>query len=117
MRFGPATVAIGDDDTSLTCRLAGEVDLANSGEIFAAIARALSGTHHQLLLDLTDVTYVDSAGLALLVDINMRLTTRRTALRVVAPPGSPAQRILALCGLDTLLDLTDPRLPHGETGG
>src|SRR5687767_1298008 len=84
-RFGAASVTLIDQGDLLTCRIAGEIDLANSGEIFAAISRAVSAEHEQIQLDLSDTTYIDSAGLALLVDINSRLHTRRTPLVVTAP--------------------------------
>jgi len=98
-------MAVIDDGDRLTCRVGGEIDLANSGEIFSAIAKAVTADHEEIVLDLGETTYVDSAGLALLVDINGRMQTRRTRLSVHAPDGSPAQRLLSLSGIDKVIDV------------
>ena len=89
----------------IACCIAGEVDLANSPDLFAAIARVVAPDTDRLLIDLTEVTYLDSAGLALLVDISDRLQVRRTRLVLVAPEGSPARRLLTISGLDKVIDL------------
>lgn len=102
-RHGAASVSILDDAGRLTCRIAGEVDLANSGEIFAALSRSLTAEHEELVVDLSETSYIDSAGLSLLVDINNRLRTRRTGMVVAAPPGSAAARLLSLSGLDKVI--------------
>ena len=94
-----------DDGSDLTCRIAGDIDLANSAEIFGAIAKAVTAAHDRLVIDLGDATYIDSAGLALLVDISERLHVRRTRLALTAPEGSPARRLLMISGLDKVVDL------------
>lgn len=107
-RYGTASLHVFDDGARLRCRIAGEIDLANSGDIFAAISRALTSDHEGLVIDLGETSYIDSAGLALLVEINGRLQTRRTRLVVVAAATSAARRLLAISGVDQVLEVTDP---------
>jgi anti-sigma B factor antagonist len=59
-----------------------------------------------LVVDLSDVRYVDSSGLSPLFDLRRRLRTRRQELRVVVPPQSHVRRALELVDLDStaLLD-------------
>jgi anti-anti-sigma factor len=104
-RYGSASLGLDDDGARLTCHIAGEIDLANSGDLFAAVSRAVTAEHEELVLDLGDTTYIDSAGLALLVDINGRLMTRRTRLVLLAGEGSPARRLLAISGIDKVIDV------------
>ncbi|MGW6817630.1 STAS domain-containing protein [Streptomyces sp. NPDC055005] len=49
------------DGTALLTAV-GEIDMSNTGELAAALA----GTHGPLVLDLTGVEYLDSAGLSVL---------------------------------------------------
>ena len=114
MRYGAASVELIDDGGRLTCHIEGEIDLANSGEIFGAISRAVTADHEELVLDVGETTYIDSAGLALLVDINGRLQTRRTSLIVAAPDGSAAQRLLSLSGLDKVITVHPTVDPTGS---
>lgn len=44
----------------------GEVDLSTAGELEAAVAAALADRPTALVVDLTDVTFLDSAGLGVL---------------------------------------------------
>ena len=53
-----------------------------------------------LILDLSEVTYLDSSGIHLLFDLGRRLAARRQALRLVVPPGAPMRRVLELCAVD-----------------
>jgi len=52
-----------------------------------------------LVLDLSEATYIDSAGIHLLFRLGGRLTRRRQQLRVVVPDGAPIRKIVTLAGL------------------
>ena len=58
-----ATLEIGLRGTLVVGRLEGEVDLSNAAALEARILAALRGAS-ALVLDLADVTYLDSAALA-----------------------------------------------------
>lgn len=78
-------------------RLAGEVDIAAAEalerEILAEVAGATS-----VVVDLTAVGFLDSAGLRLLDRVVGECDDRGVASRVVVPPGSPARLPLEVCG-------------------
>ena len=61
------------------------------------------------MLDLTEVTYLDSSGIHLLFDLGRRLAARRQALRLVVPESSPMRRVLELCAVDAVAPM-DPEL-------
>lgn len=93
--------------------LAGEVDLGNAESIAQKITGAISNQARRVSLDLTDVAYLDSAGLRILFSLADRLTTLQIELELVAPLRSPARRVIELSGLDSLTSLDPPRRPPG----
>ena len=56
-------------------------------------------------IDLSDVSYLDSAGVRMLAELDHRLGWRAQALRVVAPEASRSRRVLAIAGLERVLSL------------
>ncbi|MGW5263237.1 STAS domain-containing protein [Microbispora sp. NPDC004025] len=46
--------------------VSGEIDMSNAGELEAALTDAAGGDGHALLVDLSAVEYLDSAGLTVL---------------------------------------------------
>ena len=83
----------------------GEIDSSNATELRLALSERLPSASSALVLDLSDVTYLDSAGVQLLFDLGRRLAARRQAMRLVVPDGSPMRRVLKLCAIDTVAPL------------
>lgn len=86
-------------------RLHGEVDISNDKEVLAAIEMAVPHSALRLIVDLTHTTYLDSAGLALLLRLAERLQARRQQMGIVAPVGSPVRTVLELTGLPRVIPL------------
>ena len=86
-------------------RVHGEVDLSNAQEVSAAIGNAMGQEARGLVVDLSDITYLDSAGVALLLRLAERLRARRRQLYLVVPRGSPVRRILDFTGLPRVIPL------------
>jgi anti-anti-sigma factor len=84
-------------------RLQGDVDRDNVEQLRAALEGIEVPPQGTVELDLSGAQYLDSAALHVL----SRLARRREGprVRIVAPPGSRAARILALSGLDQVLDV------------
>lgn len=93
-----ASVTVGEHGSSLLVAISGEVDISNIDSI-ADIIHALPNTEDGLLIDLTDVSYLDSSAVSLLHDLAMRLRSRAQRMVVVSPPGTPPRRILELTAL------------------
>jgi anti-anti-sigma factor len=102
------SVDVQRDGSTCTLVIAGEVDLQNS-ESLASIGRmaldAVNG-HEVLIIDLTDVYFMDSTGLDALVVINneARVNGHQLRLRGLQPLVS---RVLELGGLASAFDLVD----------
>jgi anti-anti-sigma factor len=82
-------------DGVLVARLTGEIDMSNAGDLRAAITQSTPSGSLGVVLDLTDVDYIDSAGIHLLYRLGESLRARGQALRVVIPPGSVASDALS----------------------
>jgi anti-sigma B factor antagonist len=94
-----ADVQLNDDGRVVVARLTGELDLSNTGNIFAALAESVPNSALALILDLTDVQYLDSAGIHLIYELREKLRARGQALQLVIPSDSPAGDALGLAGV------------------
>jgi anti-anti-sigma factor len=86
-------------------RVHGEIDLSNAHEVSSAIGIAMGQEAQGLVVDLSDITYLDSAGVALLLRLAERLRARRRQLHLVVPRGSPVRRVLDFTGLPRVIPL------------
>jgi len=92
-REGPATVV------SVT----GEIDIDTVTDLTDALAEALSETD-RLVVDLTEVGFIDSIGLRGLVDIHIQATGAGRRLRLVVGQGA-TRRPIEISGLDQVLSI------------
>lgn len=95
--------------------LNGEHDLTTKAAVAATIASAARRTDGDLLVDLSEVTFMDASTIGALIAEHNRLWARSRSLLLRAPP-PPAARVLDLCGLAHLVHRAgaEPRGPAGE---
>ena len=74
--------------------LAGELDLASAPHAGETIEAAVPASARGLVIDFSELAFIDSSGIAMLFDLARRLGGRRQQLRVVAVPGDPVARVL-----------------------
>jgi anti-anti-sigma factor len=86
-------------------RVYGEIDMSNDREVLTAIEVAVARETDRLVVDLTHTTYLDSAGLALLLRLADRIQARQQMLSVVVPVESPVRRTFELTGLPSVIDV------------
>jgi anti-anti-sigma factor len=89
--------ALGD---VVVARIEGEVDASNSADIGVRLRAALSNRSTALVVDLTETSYLDSAGINLMFELAAALRERQQQLRLVVPPDAPIARAMAITGLD-----------------
>ena len=81
----------------------GELDLAAADRLWETIEPLLlPGV--LVVLDGTDMTFLDSSGLRVLLQSHKRAETDGAVFRVIAPQ-APVQRVLGLSGADAYLQL------------
>jgi anti-anti-sigma factor len=105
MRLGDVTFERRDD--VLVARLTGEVDMSNAEGIGAAVLEATGNETLGVVLDLTDVRYLDSAGIYVVFGMRSRLRARGQVLRLVIPGASPVDDALRLAGVQRHVDVVE----------
>lgn len=84
----------------------GEVDLTTAPHLREALMTAVNGPEkHAVIVDLCRVDFIDSAGLALLVEARKRLAPEGRSLYVLLTPGRQPERVLKLGRFDTIMTL------------
>ncbi len=101
----PPVASIQERGTAIVVDLAGELDLYNAHLAREALLGAAGRTPERLVVDLSEVTFIDSTGLGVLVETRTRLTNRRAFLLVA--PGVETRRALEISGLDRHFALHD----------
>lgn len=112
----PGALSIGRADRSSAAVLAlsGDLDLATAPQLTAAVAAASSERPPMLVLDLTEVDFLASAGLTVLL-ASWREAPEGTQVRIVAASRATL-RTMQLTGLDKVLPLY-PTLEAAVAGG
>jgi len=92
-----------EPDGTLCIAVEGELDLSTVDALRRAIEPAC-GSRAAVTLDLRAVEFIDSAGLALLVDARKRFAPL-CAIRLLVSPQGQVQRVLKLGKFDTFFDV------------
>ncbi len=85
-----------ENDSFLVAHLGGEIDASNAHEIQVALIDAVPNSACGLVVDLSDVSFIDSSGVRFLFDLATRLGRRQQEVRLVVQEGSNLHRTLAL---------------------
>lgn len=102
-----ADIQLTSRDGVLIVRVTGEIDMSNAGELRTAITDATPNDALGVVLDLSDVVYMDSAGIQLLYRLGENLRNRGQTLRIVVPPHSPPADALRLAGIKRHVDVVE----------
>ena len=95
-----------DDPRIRLLTLSGALDLTTERQLNADLSELLGDRSRQLVVDLRDVTFVDSTCLAILVHAHQQLERRGRALACIVENG-PVRRLLDLTGLAGALPVYD----------
>jgi len=110
--------------TALIAHVTGEVDMSNAEEVGATVIGATPNEAQGVILDLTGVDYLDSAGIYVIYGMRASLQARGQVLILVIPPTSPVEDSLRLAGaerpgevaegVEEALRMLDGRPPPGS---
>jgi anti-sigma B factor antagonist len=95
------------DRTIVHARIRGDIDMSNAAELRRELSSATPNEALALILDLTEVDYLDSAGLHLIHHLREDLRAGGQKLALVIPRRSPIHATLRLAGLDWRDDITE----------
>jgi anti-anti-sigma factor len=83
--------------------LVGELDLSNAADLESLVVDVVPNDSAGMVLDLTRLTYIDSAGIRLLLTLVGRFKWRGQRLALLAPDGCRARRVIELAGAQDAL--------------
>jgi anti-sigma B factor antagonist len=84
----------------------GEVDLTTAVQLREPLMEAVNSSEKSsVIVDLSRVDFIDSAGLALLVEARKRLAPDARTLHILLTPGRQPERVLKLGRFDTIMNL------------
>ena len=104
-----ASIDLSDEDGAPVAAISGQIDLSNAEALSSAMMEAVTNAALGLVVDLSALEYMDSAGVNMLAEIDRRLRWREQRLAVVAPQGSRPREVLDLAGTDGLLSIAETR--------
>lgn len=84
----------------------GEVDMSTAAALEAAVDAAVRASDGAFAIDLTDVAFLDSSGINVLMRARSALGRQDRAVVLICPPG-PVLRVLRAVGIDGLFTMFD----------
>ena len=95
------------DGTIALVRARGEIDVFTSADLGLCFETALAGAPSQIVIDLSEVTFMDGSGLRLLERFHLKCRDRGFVLGLVKP-APHVRRLLELVGMDGVLPVLNP---------
>jgi anti-anti-sigma factor len=86
----------------------GELDVMTAPRLHEALRKIIAEAPSGIIVDLANVTFLDSSGLSVLVVAHRHLTENGATLRLVAVPDA-VRRVFTLAGLDARFHIYDNR--------
>jgi anti-sigma B factor antagonist len=94
------------DGAKVTLAVSGEVDLYSSPDLRKAIRKQFDGSPETIVVDLSKVAYMDSSGVATLVE-GLRAAAREKKTFELLSPSGQVRKVLQLSRLDTVFVIRD----------
>jgi anti-anti-sigma factor len=92
-----------DSGSEITVSVAGELDLNSADRLGRYIAEQLPNGVSTLVLDLRELTFIDSSGLRFLIELHNRSQQQSWQLQLLAPRHEAAADVLRMTGADWAL--------------
>jgi anti-sigma B factor antagonist len=97
------------EDETLVAMLTGEVDMSNAATVRQQIAESVTPDDDALIVDLSELSFIDSAGLHSIIELGTVLDERRQHLLLCLPPGSTIRRAIEIIGLPQAVSVYSDR--------
>jgi anti-anti-sigma factor len=102
----PFTVTVSRDGDRATVELRGELDMSGTERLRAALEQAEEPPNGLLVLDLSQLDFIDSTGLEVLLRAARRARDAGRRL-IVARPSRYVRRLLEMTAIDQALDVVE----------
>ncbi len=111
---GPATI-VAREGESVTVKVTGEIDMATTPALRSCLAECLAEGFSHVTMDMSEMEFIDSSGLGVLVWALKELRARDGELIIKDPP-SIARKILGVSGLTPYLEIVTGEPSPAEEG-
>jgi len=99
------TVQVSSEGDQIVCRAVGEIDPHSGPQLEGELRTALfAGSATTLVLNLAEVTFMDSSGLRVVIDLHRAMREREGRL-VLRHPSATVSRLLEITNLGANLDI------------
>jgi anti-anti-sigma factor len=105
-RFGFLEVHTERNDDEQVIALAGELDLDGAQRVSQELQRAATADARRIVLDLSNLQFIDSSGVRLIVEANARSRIDGAKLALIRGPRS-VQRVFEVTGFAERLPFAD----------
>jgi anti-sigma B factor antagonist len=100
------TLEIVETLDTITVKVTGDVDLYTSTQVRAAIIKAIGKAPKAVAVDLRGVVYMDSSGVATLIE-GLRAAAPGKVAFSLAAPSRPVMKVLGLARLESVFDIRE----------
>ncbi len=100
VRDGMLTVRVETEDAGCVLSLTGELDMANAATLAAELERAEGDGATPITVDMRELEFIDSTGIAVLVAAHRRLNDGSERIRLVRSRADGVRRVMDVTGLD-----------------
>ena len=100
----PLEIEVQASEERTLVTLSGELDASTASALYDKLSDLEVEDTRNVVLDLAQVTFMDSTGLAVIVTEHKRLQHSDGSLTIFSPPSS-VRRLFEITGLTTLLDI------------
>lgn len=100
------TISLEEKKGRLVLHLGGEIDVYNAYELRNEIDKAIEKKHYHLIMDLKNVSYIDSSGLGVLVSAVKSLISHQGSLKLVEL-NEKIRSLTKLTGLEKFFEIYD----------
>lgn len=100
-------VAVDLEGSRPLVRILGEVDVSNAHVIESALETALDRRATDQVVDLSRLSYIDSAGIRIVFALATRLQARRQRLHLVVPLDGVVRRVVEIVDLARVAHIHD----------
>lgn len=100
------TNVLTNESATTTVTLHGDIDVTCAAELRTRLSSLLDDGHNELLINMAEVSFIDSTGLGVLVDALVRAREEGGDIELIELTGV-TRKIFELTSLDSLFSLDD----------
>ena len=100
-------IELSERGATLVLRIGGELDAATRTAMEPTVAAAIASAG-SVLLDLSELTFCDSSGIAMFIDVHKQALANGTGL-AIRRPHPAVRRVIEITGLNALIPIEDQR--------